>query len=235
MLTRILNKSLKSVSISSFNSFKRSFNNKLISTPPRILVTGAGGQIGTELCAFLASRYGSTNIIATGVNPRPTTFILPFHIVDVVNFNELESYIKEYKIDTIIHLASLLSGVGEKYPQRAIEINVRGIENVLELSRLYNLKLFAPSTIAVYGPTTPKVMTPNNTIMRPTTIYGVTKVYLELLGEYYNKKFGVDFRSLRYPGIISNGALPGGGTTDYAVEIYYEALKYFCYLIIFTF
>lgn len=201
---------------------------------PRILVTGAVGQIGSELVAALRSKYGTLNVIASDIKQPPKKYSAgPFVYIDVLNYDNLARVMLEERIDWVVHLASMLSAIGEMNPQLAMKLNTRGIENVLELARHNKLRVFAPSTIAVFGPTTPKDDTQDLTIMRPTTIYGVTKVYLELLGEYYVQKYGVDFRSIRYPGIISNAAMPGGGTTDYAVEIYHEAIKnksYKCFL-----
>lgn len=201
---------------------------------PRILVTGSMGQIGTELLNVLRQRYGVENVYGSDIQkPGPTFPKGPFVFADVTNYDALAKIVVENRIDWVIHLASLLSAVGEKNPQLAIKLNARGIENVLELARTYQLRVFAPSTIAVFGPSSPRVNTPDTCIMRPTTIYGTTKVYLELLGEYYHNKYGVDFRSVRYPGVISNVGMPGGGTTDYAVEIYHEAIKnnkYTCFL-----
>jgi threonine 3-dehydrogenase len=171
--------------------------------------------------------YGRENIIASDVKQPPRAFADsgPFVYCDVVDYNTLARVCLEYNVDYIVHMASLLSAVGERNPQLAIQVNTRGLENVLDIARLNNLRVFTPSSIAAFGPTSPKVNTPDECTMRPTTIYGVTKVYTELLGEYYHQRYGVDFRSVRFPGIISNKVLPGGGTTDYAVDIYYSAVK----------
>jgi threonine 3-dehydrogenase len=180
-----------------------------------------------ELVTFLRERYGAGNVVATDIKVAPQGMDMtgPYAYLDVQDAGALNRLVVDHGITTVVHLASLLSAVGERNPQLAIKVNARGSENVLEVAAAHQLRVFIPSTIAVFGPTTPVLMTPDPTIMRPTTIYGTTKVYMELLGEYYASKYGVDFRSLRYPGIISNKALPGGGTTDYAVEIYYEVRR----------
>ncbi|MGY5879395.1 MAG: NAD-dependent epimerase/dehydratase family protein [Candidatus Thorarchaeota archaeon] len=194
----------------------------------RFLVTGSYGQIGTELVGALRKKYGGKNIIATGRKKPPEILLKdgPYLHLDILDPNQIHSMLVDNDIDIIIHNASVLSGFGEQNPQLAYRTNVEGAYNILEAARILKLdQVMIPSSIAAFGPSTPRDNTPNDVIMRPTSAYGVTKVFIELWGEYYTKRFGVDFRSLRYPGIISSEALPGGGTTDYAVEIFYEALK----------
>jgi len=194
-----------------------------------ILITGSVGQIGSELTLRLRKRFGNSNVIA-GINRTIPTGELadsgPFQKVDTTNMEELAGVVKKYKIDTISHLAAVLSAVGEKNPALAWNIGVNGLYNVLEVARELKCAVFFPSSIGAFGPTTPLDNTPQDTIQRPTSMYGVTKVTGELLCDYYHLRFGVDTRGVRYPGIISNVTLPGGGTTDYAVEIFYEAVKH---------
>lgn len=202
----------------------------------RILITGALGQIGSELITFLRKRYGDENVIASDIKSMSGGTVNQdgiFEHIDCLDAQEVYSVIKKYKIDTIFHLAAILSAAGEKNPQLAWSVNINGLYNVLEIAREHKCSIFTPSSIAAFGPSTPKDNTPQETIQRPNTIYGLTKVTGELLCDYYYSKYGVDTRGVRFPGIISHVALPGGGTTDYAVEIFYEALKnkkYTCFL-----
>lgn len=198
----------------------------------KILVTGALGQIGTELILKLRDIYGTNNVIATNRSMHEGNEAVaggPFELLDVTNPKMLGDLYHKYQPDTIIHLASLLSAVAESKPSMAWDINMGGLVNMLELCRENKLALFTPSSIGAFGPNTPKDNTPQDTIQRPTTMYGVTKVSGELICDYYFKKFGVDTRGVRYPGLISYVAPPGGGTTDYAVDIYYEALRQHAY------
>jgi nucleoside-diphosphate-sugar epimerase len=202
----------------------------------RILVTGAAGQIGSELTMVLRQKYGKDQVVASELKNTTNEKLLnsgPFEYVDCTDFAQLKFAIQKYRIDTIYHLAAILSGVAEAKPQLAWNVNINGLYNVLELAREFNCAVFNPSSIGVFGPSTPLENTPQVTIQRPNTMYGVTKVAGELICDYYYTRFNVDTRGLRYPGIISNETLPGGGTTDYAVEIYYEAIKnkkYNCFL-----
>jgi nucleoside-diphosphate-sugar epimerase len=193
----------------------------------RILITGALGQIGSELTMKLRETYGTDHVIATDIkkNDSEAAQSGPFEIVDVTDLNRMGEVAKKYKVDTVMHLAALLSATAEARPVLAWNLNMGGLMNALETARELNAQFFTPSSIGAFGPSTPKDSTPQDTIMRPTTMYGVNKVAGELLSDYYYHKFGVDTRGLRFPGLISHVALPGGGTTDYAVEIYYEAIK----------
>jgi len=196
----------------------------------KILITGACGQIGSELTTLLRERYGAENVIASDIKTEPSEDISdtgPYEILDVRDRESLKKVVEKYSIDTIYHMAAILSATGEKNPQLAWDVNVNGLYNVLELAREKKLtRIFVPSSIAAFGPETPKKNTPQDTILKPRTIYGITKVINERLGEYYFWKYGLDVRGVRYPGIISYKTLPGGGTTDYAVEIFYEAIKH---------
>lgn len=193
----------------------------------KILVTGANGQIGSELVTGLRKNYGLNNVIASDLfnNGSRGEEAGPFEILDILDGKRLTEIITKYKVDTVINLAALLSAVGEQKPHLLWNVNMNGLYNVLEVARENNCAVFTPSSIAAFGPSTPKDLTPQDTIQRPTTIYGVSKVAGELLCDYYYRKFGVDTRGVRFPGLISYAALPGGGTTDYAVHIYYAALQ----------
>ena len=202
----------------------------------RILVTGATGQIGSELVPELRKRYGGENVVVGG-HKRPVSSDLaeagPFEILEVTKRDMIENVVKKYDIDTIYHMVAIMSATGEKNPQHAWDVNMNGMYNIFEIARERGIRIFHPSSIAVFGPETPRDNTPQETVIKPRTIYGITKLAGEQLGEYYFRKFGVDIRGVRYPGIISNKTLPGGGTTDYAVEIFYEAIKnkrYTCFL-----
>ena len=194
----------------------------------RVLVTGAVGQIGSELTLALREKFGADNVVAGGRKTKPSPELRdsgPFEVVDCTDVKAVEDTVKKYGIDTIYHLAAILSAVAEANPQLAWKVNIDGLYNVLEVAREHKCAVFVPSSIGAFGPSTPPDGTPQDTIQRPNTMYGVTKVSGELLCDYYHKRFGVDTRGVRYPGIISNVTLPGGGTTDYSVEIFYEAIK----------
>jgi len=202
-----------------------------------ILVTGSTGQIGSELTMELRRKYGKDNVVAAGHKRKPSEQLSesgPFEYVDITDKASIERGVKDYDIDTIYHLAAVLSAVGEANPQLAWHVNMDGLYNVLEVAREYKLnRIFWPSSIAAFGPNVSRVNTPQEAALIPRSMYGVTKVAGELLCNYYFLKYGLDVRSLRYPGIIGSETLPGGGTTDYAVEIFYEAIKkkrYVCFV-----
>jgi nucleoside-diphosphate-sugar epimerase len=199
----------------------------------RILVTGALGQIGSELVPALRERYGEDAVVASDIRMPPRGTDGPFEFVDTTNLRQLTEVVRRNQVGTIYHLAALLSATAESKPQVAWDVNMGGLYRVLEVARESRCAVFHPSSIGAFGPGTPKDDTPQDTVQRPTTMYGVTKVAGELLCDYYFHRFGVDARGVRFPGLISYGAPPGGGTTDYAVEIFYEAIRhrhYTCFL-----
>jgi nucleoside-diphosphate-sugar epimerase len=203
----------------------------------RIIITGAAGQIGSELTLVLRNKYGNDNVLATDIKPQINSELRdsgPFQHLDVLERAAIAKAILDFKGDTIFHMSAILSASGENKPQLAWDVNLNGTFHILEAAREHNLaRVFIPSSIAAFGPETPRLNTPNDTILKPKTMYGLTKVAGELLGDYYVSRYGLDVRGCRYPGIISYETLPGGGTTDYAVAIFFEAVKnkrYKCFL-----
>ena len=202
----------------------------------KILIIGACGQIGTELTQKLRTIYGNENVIASDIRKLNIDVVNsgPFEVVNALDFNQIEHLVEKHQIDEVYLMAALLSATAEKNPAFAWDLNMNSLFHVLNLAKAGKIKkIFWPSSIAVFGPTTPRHNTPQYTVMEPSTVYGISKQSGERWCEYYHNKFGVDVRSIRYPGLISWTTLPGGGTTDYAVDIYYKALedkKYTCFL-----
>ena len=188
----------------------------------KVLIIGAGGQLGSELCAALAQKHGTANILATDIRALERPY--PTGVLDVMDSDALAEAVKSNGIEEIYHLAAVLSAKGEEVPQKAWDINMQSLINVLEVARSFKTKVFWPSSIAVFGPDTPKLNTPQHTVLNPTTIYGISKLAGERWCHYYHLKYGVDVRSIRYPGLIGYKGKPGGGTTDYAVDIFWKAI-----------
>ncbi|MGB2907958.1 MAG: NAD-dependent epimerase/dehydratase family protein [Candidatus Aminicenantaceae bacterium] len=197
---------------------------------PKILVTGAGGQIGSALTPMLRTRFGAGDVIASDIRDDISAALRdsgPYLKLDVTQPDDIRRTLEEHRIDIIYHMSAILSAKGESQPQLAWTVNMNGTFNILEAARKAGVhRVFVPSSIAAFGPETPREDTPQETVLRPKTMYGITKVAGELLCDYYVLRYGLDVRGCRYPGIISHETLPGGGTTDYAVEIFYAAVKY---------
>ncbi|XP_071541685.1 L-threonine 3-dehydrogenase, mitochondrial [Panulirus ornatus] len=231
-LTRLVRQGLASASAVGRSPIRSYYQGN--GDPPRILITGSLGQLGTRLAQLLRSKYGTDNVIMSDI-VKPSKDVAnsgPYVFADILDFKCLQEIVVTYRVDWLIHFSALLSAIGEQNVPLAIRVNIEGLHNVMELSKQYNLRVFVPSTIGAFGPDAPRNPTPNLTIQRPRTIYGVSKVHSELLGEYYHHKFGLDFRCLRFPGVISD-TFAGGGTTDYAVEIFFSAFEgrdFECYL-----
>ena len=191
----------------------------------KILVTGASGQIGIELTAALREKYGTENVMAIDIRETEIAKNGPFKICNILDFNKYKKIVIDNNIGTVYHLAAILSATGEKNPKLCFDVNMNGLQNVLEVAKEFDQKIFCPSSIAVFGPDVPKENTPQDVALNPTTVYGLTKVAGELLCDYYFNKYNVDVRGIRYPGLISWKNKPSGGTTDYAVEIYFGAAE----------
>ena len=202
----------------------------------RILVTGSLGQLGSEIAPALRQRFGTNNVVVSDIRHDSNPELVeagPFYELDCRDGEAMSKIVRSERITAIYHLAALLSATSEHDPRVAWDINMNGLVTVLEVAREHECSVFTPSSIGAFGPNTPKDFTPQDTIQRPTSMYGVTKVAGELLCDYYFRRYGVDTRGVRFPGIISNGTPPGGGTTDYAVDIYYAAVRsgsYICFL-----
>jgi len=198
----------------------------------KILIIGSSGQIGTELVLKLRKIYGNENVVASDIRKGNYEVMEsgPFELLDVMNKNDITEVIEKHEIKQVYLMAAMLSAIAERNPKKAWDLNMNSLFNILDLAKDKIIdKIFWPSSIAVFGPDTPKMNTPQNTVIKPTTVYGISKLAGENWCAYYHNKYGVDVRSVRYPGVISYKTMPGGGTTDYAVEIFYEAIRKKCY------
>lgn len=204
-----------------------SASSSLETGPPRVLITGGLGQLGMGLANLLRKRFGKDNVILSDIKKPPSHVFCsgPFVFADILDRQNLREVVVNNRVTWLLHYSALLSAVGEANVSLARAVNIAGLHNVLDIAAEHNLRLFVPSTIGAFGPTSPRNRTPDLSIQRPRTIYGVSKVHAELMGEYYCHRYGLDFRCLRYPGVISADSQPGGGTTDYAVQIFHDAVK----------